>query len=329
MMALTDAAMRQRPSAPLRFRLGAGSIDVTSTNPTFHEVVREEIVLTPVSTASDLSIAITIEVWDTASTGLEPPPLPEFLDPSHPYSHSASGVLVDPALGSAVAWSEAHRRIVVWARDLSDLPEWYRAAPLRLPLTVVAPWVDAVLVHCSAVAGPSGAVLLVGGSGSGKSTTARLAELNGCAHVADDQVVVSRVGGTAVAEALYQARKLRLDNSVLPDLLGAGDLRVVHSSPTKSVLRPQSTTPPSGHLPIAALVAPELGSTKSVTEVTSADMFHRLVRGTMPDSPVSDPRTLRALLSLAHGSPSYALGLDRDTDSIGRDVVSLAGGAHV
>ena len=326
MMALTDAALRKQPSAPLRFRLGAGSIDVTSTNPTFHEVVRQEVALTPAS-ANDLSIAI--EVWDTASTGLEPPPLPEFLDPSRPFSHSASGVIVDPSLGSAVAWSEAHRRIVVWARDLSDLPEWYRAAPLRLPLTVVAPWVDAVLVHCSAVAGPSGAVLLVGGSGSGKSTTARLAELSGCAHVADDQVVVSRVGGTAVAEALYQARKFRLDNSVLPDLLGAGELRVVHSSPTKSVLRPHVADAPSGHLPITALVAPELTSAEPATLLASTTMFHRLVRGTMPDSPVSDARTLRALLSLAQGPPSYSLGLDRDTDSIARDVVSLAGGARV
>ena len=327
MLALADEAQRLRPSQPLRFRLGTGSVAVTSTNPTFHEVVREEIVLTSSGTASALDVAI--DVWDTASTGLEPPPLPDFLDPSNPYSHSADGVLVDPALGSAVAWSEANRRMVVWARDLSALPEWYRAAPLRLPLTVVAPWVDAALVHCSAVAGSRGVVLLVGRSGSGKSTTARLAELSGCAHIADDQVVVSRVGGTAVAEALYQARKFRLDNRALPDLLGAGDLRVVHSSPTKSVLRPRDTAAASGHLPIAALVAPELGSAEPATELASTDMFHRLVRGTMTDTPVSEPRTLRALLSLAQSTPSYSLGLRRDTDSIARDVVSLAGGAHV
>ncbi|MCX6458751.1 MAG: hypothetical protein NTZ03_00395 [Actinobacteria bacterium] len=325
MLALTAEAMSAHPGSPDVRRFGSATVSMRCTNTAFRGILSDEITL-PRSLPSDSDLRI--EVWDCASTGIEPPALPHFVDPAAPYEFAADGFIIDPNAGSALIWDEATRHAVLWARDLTHPPEWYRAAPLRLLLTILGPLGDAVLVHGSAVEYEGRAAVLIGASGSGKSTTARLAELAGATHFADDQVVAYRLDGRFVADPLYRARKMQLDNAQLPNLTPHHDLTVVHTSSTKSVLRPVTRTEFPAAVPVAALITPDLSSGEPLTPVSSPAMFQRLLHACMQDGVVSDARVARSLLSLAQGVACLSLGLARPTDDIASDVLTFLGGHH-
>ena len=325
MLALTTQAMSAHPSTPDVRRFGSTSVSLRCTNPSFRQILREEITLPASLPSPD---GVRIDVWDCASTGMDPPSLPHFVNPEAPYEFATDGFLIDANVGSALIWNEETRHALLWARDLSNPPEWYRAAPLRLLLTILGPLGDAVLVHGSAVEYHGGAALLIGASGSGKSTTARLAELAGATHFADDQVVAYRSNGRFVADPLYRARKMQLDNETLPNLTPNDDLTVVHTSSSKSVLRPVASTEFPDTVPIAALITPDLTSSEPLAPVSGTVMFQRLLQACLQDGVVTDARVARSLLSLTQGVECLSLGLARQTDDVAADVLSFLSGHH-
>jgi len=79
---------------------------------------------------------------------------------------------------------------VVWLRRPSELDIRSFITPFRLVLNWLSGAFDGVVVHASAVVINGVGLLLSGGSGSGKSTTALAAALRGHAVVADDCVLV-------------------------------------------------------------------------------------------------------------------------------------------
>jgi hypothetical protein len=102
----------------------------------------------------------------------------------------------------------------IWWRPVSDpLPLYERAAPLR---HIFNAWFEARgkhFVHSAAVGGEDGCILLAGGGGCGKSTTALACALRGMDYIADDYLLLSGEGDNLAAHNVYCSAKVS-DNSL-------------------------------------------------------------------------------------------------------------------
>lgn len=77
-----------------------------------------------------------------------------------------------------------------WVHSLADLPVWEAARPMRFALRWASAQRGAAMLHCAAVAGPAGAVLLAGRGGAGKSTSAFACLGSGLHLLGDDFCIV-------------------------------------------------------------------------------------------------------------------------------------------
>lgn len=114
---------------------------------------------------------------------------------------------------------EERGRALRWFAGVGT-PPGEREQPLRCAVRWWGQRHASALVHSGAVATSNAAALLVGASGSGKSTTAMAAGAGGLTVLGDDYCLVEvPMGGTAVVHALYGVAKLS-DSSleVLPAL---------------------------------------------------------------------------------------------------------------
>ena len=165
---------------------------------------------------------LTVQLWDTQSTGEPLSPLLEllreriYLDPHAHLStrHEIVGfsngrVPATLEMGSGVL-SILDRELahaVYWVADATGLPSYERAAPLR---TLLSWWLSDLgyqSIHAAAVGREDGGVLLAGPGGSGKSTTALRCLDAGLGYAADDYCTF-RSGSPPVAFSLYNTAKL-------------------------------------------------------------------------------------------------------------------------
>lgn len=156
--------------------------------------------------------ALTVNLWDSASTGVDPPPRPPVPEE---YAAGALFHFSEPPLRAAyqpgleslsifdseagVAWH--------WVSDAFDQSYWEAASPIR---QILSWWLDLrgyLQVHGGSVGTPDGGVLLVGKGGSGKSTVA-LSSLGSTLLYAGDDYVAVRVEPSPRIESLYSSGKL-------------------------------------------------------------------------------------------------------------------------
>jgi len=111
-----------------------------------------------------------------------------------------------------------HGRAIRWVRDADDLPYGELVSPLSL---AVRWWATSnnlgALVHSGCVANADGAMLLVGNSGAGKSTSVMAClDTAGLTVHGDDQTLIEMTDQDAMAHPVYRLAKL-VPNSI--DLL--------------------------------------------------------------------------------------------------------------
>jgi len=121
----------------------------------------------------------------------------------------AAVVVARPAGSDALTIVDRGGRLLLQRHPrAADLPSWERAAPLRSALDWALAGPDRGLVHAGCVGRrATGGVLLVGGSGSGKSTVALAALEGGLDYVADDYTLLRR-GPVPSALNVYGTAKL-------------------------------------------------------------------------------------------------------------------------
>lgn len=159
----------------------------------------------------DLDIAI----WDSASTGVNMPPPPwsasDYLARGEIRgvgAQSGIDVAYHPGSGVLSMLKATDRRGMMWMHDARGCPYWESAAPLR---TLLSWWCSRhrqQLVHGAAVGTPEGAILLTGKGGSGKSTTALSALLEGLDYIGDDYVLCELTDRQPVIHSLFNTAKL-------------------------------------------------------------------------------------------------------------------------
>ena len=102
---------------------------------------------------------------------------------------------------------------VVVVNDLNRLPSWVIAAPLRTPLAMVLQHHGLQFVHGAAVGDESGAVLVTGYGGAGKSTTALSCLKAGFNILGDDYVAIRppiRATELPTVHNIYSSLKIHL-----------------------------------------------------------------------------------------------------------------------
>jgi hypothetical protein len=103
---------------------------------------------------------------------------------------------------------DLERGIGIWWRPVEDpMPLYERAAPLR---HIFNAWFEKRglhFVHGAAVGNENGCLVLAGGGGSGKSTTALACMLNGLDYIADDYLLLQSVDSQLMAHSVYCSAK--------------------------------------------------------------------------------------------------------------------------
>jgi hypothetical protein len=307
-----------------------------------------EILLPPfehLAVEGDESPLFTIRVFDTASTGVEPPP-PSWqpLDAApgtNPVARLRSRracVLAAAGSGAVTAVDLAEGEAVFHAPDADRIAPSERAAPLRDALHLLMASRERWMTHSGAVGRAGRGVLLAGRGGSGKSTLALSCALAGMEIVADDYVLLEP-GPPPVAHAMQSTAKLTADSvarlGIADGSIDPAGFEPTLEGPAKALaevgdlapgrLRPQ--------LEIVALVAPIIprvsstfvkdGLTKgeldlgggreaSLQEISPAEGLRAIAPSTIVQSGVTGGEALAVLAALARGVPSYALRLGAD-----------------
>ncbi len=167
---------------------------------------------------------LTLHLWDSGSSGIPVPPRPpEFdrfrgngaIEGTAPTGIQAA--FVGGAEALSVFDSGSHSG-VHWVRDAEAIREYDKPAPLRLLLSWWLETRRATLVHGAAVGTSTGAALLAGAAGAGKSTTALACLTAGLDYLADDYCAVVTAPEPTVHSVYSSGKAVTANLSLLPGL---------------------------------------------------------------------------------------------------------------
>lgn len=269
---------------------------------------------------------LTIHLWDSASTGAEPPPRPRVPEDHAPgalyhFREPPLRGVYQPGvetlsildLETGVAWH--------WVADAFEQPYWDQACPIRQLLFW---WLGSrgyLQVHGAAVGTASAGALVVGKAGSGKSTVALSSLGSELLYAGDDYVAVA-VEPSPRVQSLYSSGKLEPDHvhELLPHLLPllANAERLESEKAVVYVHEhfPEQTTP---GFPLSAVLVPRVAAGRResrITETSRAAAFAALAPSTILQLHTADSSALAAMSELIARVPCHALELGSDVAAI-------------
>ena len=270
----------------------------------------------------DVPADLTVTVWDATSTGENYPNLP-LVD----VGPLATGIVTAPGL--LMSYYSVGRAMSVLDRnedqalfivdDAATLPPWERPSPLR---TILSWWFmdrGTLLAHSAAVSTDDGAALLVGPSGSGKSSTSLACMAGGMGYLGDDYVLIDLA--TNEVWSLFASGKLVADHLVRNPGLMTSDGVIVHE--VKSVKHygwPSTEFPDRARLraPIRALVLPTVtrGPECRLLPSTPARALLALAPSTMFQSPALKERAFALSSDLVRRFSPYRLELGEGVERV-------------
>lgn len=267
----------------------------------------------------------TIGVWDSVSSGVPMPPPPWRLTSltgrgditGWGTAERAVAFHVPSGMLSALDWGA--KRGMLWIRDAADIPRYARSMPMRPILNWWTGRDGMQLVHAGAVGDASGAALLAGAGGAGKSCTAIACALAGLSYVSDDYCVIES-GTGARARSVFSTGRLHESDATrlaLPDAW----IRCSDSRPgDKTILflgecAPERTAPA---LPIRVILLPRSGIWHQARcePATASAAMRSLLDVTLSHLPHAGQDAVRVISSVVRSVPCRFLNLGRDGRSV-------------
>jgi hypothetical protein len=285
--------------------------------------------------ATDVHPSLTVLIWDAHSTGVTLAP-PDWERVAYFERGNLRGVqdgrftLAMDRRTHVFSAVDSRRGIAVyWARDAEWVPYLERAAPLR---HVVQGWLEPeglFVAHASAVGYPSGGVLMPGGTGSGKSTTAVLCLRVALGYLGDDFILLGATGSPA-AYSLYRTAKLNAKTLAwMPEVMAeVSNPDRLDIEKALLFLRPASPGRPgtlASGFPLRAILLPHVvgGFDTKLTSVPPMTALRRILPDTLFTSLGSSAATARGLQRLVHDLPCYDLALGRDLEQVTAAIAGL------
>jgi hypothetical protein len=275
---------------------------------------------------------LTVFLFDTATTGVAPPP-PAWASDAFRQRGEVDGfndgrihTVYQEGSDVLLMYDRERREALYWSSDHRKVPYWERSFPLR---TVFHWWLeDQPLqpVHAAAVGLPEGGVLIVGLSGSGKSTTA-LACLDSELLFAGDDFVLVRTRPAPHVYSLYGTAKLEPANLARFPHLRAVAANGDRLDREKALLFLKSFAPEklSGGFPIRALLVPRVTGRRDtlLRRSTASEAFLALAPTTLGYLPGSERAAFAKMGALVRQVPVYALEAGTDLAQIPRTILDL------
>jgi hypothetical protein len=265
---------------------------------------------------------LVVRAWDHASTGIPLPPVPRISGSQRAIAYLESGGLraaFNPNSGVHSLLAPPGRAI--WATaSAAELPVQERAAPLR---TIFQWWMAdqrRLLVHAAAVGRHGRGVLIAGGEGAGKSTTAWACLRRGMECAGDDYVIVAAEPPDR-AFALYSS--IKLDPASLQAAPDRECLAAAVSAPRAGIkavldmgMSRAGTVAKS--LSIDALLVARVGRGRKtvVRDATAAEAFKALAPTTLYLQAGAREHAACVLSSLVRRVPCRTLELGGDLDGV-------------
>lgn len=308
---------------PVRFRF-AGPAPEHAVSPAFAHLppARPDAVST-----------LDAHLWDGASTGSTSPFPPAPSAPRGPagtrHEYDDGRVCLQWWHGMTGAYDRVAGKLFGFVPDASAAPWFERAVPLRHWVALWARDQGLSVVHAAAVGGDSGAVLLGGPAGSGKSTVS-LACVGSALRFAGDDLVLLEPGEPARVHTIYGTAKIEPSGA---ELVAHVASEFVGSSPSGDAKRVAFVAVqfPEAMLlqaPVRAVLLPVVtGGPTRLERVTAGEALRRVAPNTTLFLPAAvAPTTLGALAFLLRQVPAYRLELGPDIASIPARIGELLDG---
>lgn len=282
--------------------------------------------------------ALTVCLWDHASTGVAPPPPVWGMDDQGSqgeipgYNDGRISTAFNRGSNVLSMLDRDRDLALFWVRDevAKPLPYYEVGAPLRAILHWWMADHGLQLIHAGAVGTPEGGVLLAGRGGSGKSTTSLSCLLSGMLYAGDDYVLVSP---EPFVHGLYSSAKLHPDQLArLPRLAHTvGAPRQPDEEKTLLFLSDHFPERISTGFPIRAILLPTVTGVAAprLRKTTAATSLAALAPSTMLQMPDPNQVALRRMTELVRRVPSYALELGGDVEDVPRVVATALVGTSV
>lgn len=278
---------------------------------------------------------LTISLFDTASTGVEPPPPPWGPIAATPGTNPVARLRSEWACVLAAAGSRALTAAlpaegvaVFHLPDAAAIPAIERAAPIREALRLLMAARGRLMTHAGAVGSGGRGVLLVGRGGSGKSTLALSCALAGMEIVADDYVLLEPEA--RMAHATQSTAKLTEDSAhrlgVPAAALDPASFEPTLEGPAKALVRIPDLVPDKlvRGLRVEAVVAPMVSlhlppriggkcrldkKEPVVRAISAAEGLKAVAPSTIVQAGFGGSSSLATLADLVRHVPSFAFEL--------------------
>ncbi|HWA55277.1 MAG TPA: hypothetical protein VG816_13995, partial [Solirubrobacterales bacterium] len=212
---------------------------------------------------------LTISLFDTASSGIEPPaPLWDPIEaapgtnPAVRLRSERACVLAAAGSRALTAAAPAAGTAVFHLPDAAAIPANERAAPIREALQLLMAARGRLMTHAGAVGRDGRGVLLVGRGGSGKSTLTLSCALAGMEIVADDYVLLEPE--SRAAHAMQSTAKLTEDSAerlgIPAEVVDPAGFEPTLEGPAKALVDIRALAPGAlkRQLEVRAILAPTL-----------------------------------------------------------------------
>ncbi len=268
---------------------------------------------------------LTVEVWDSASTGVDVPALPERRSAAaSDDSRVRSSYHVVPRILSL--YDAEARTAVVWVPDATQVPSNEVASPLRTVLHWWARDNGLQFVHAGAIGSGGRAVLLAGPAGAGKSTSALAGLISGLDYLGDDYVLIDTRQGTTI-HSLYSAAKLQPEQVAAFPALGPYLTNGDRLSTEKALWFVQRDFPErtrASAVACAVLVPRVSGRDQSsLTPIARSTALASLAPSTLAQLSGADQWSMRAMAVFLERLPVFQLEAGRDLADLARTVRDL------
>jgi hypothetical protein len=303
--------------------VGRWAVDLQFAGRALRDVTIPALAFTSEEAASDP--LATICLFDSASTGVPVPPfawrpqhirergaIQGFNNDRFRTVYHGDPLAPDGGFNALSMFDAATRTTVVWVESVEQVHWWERAEPLRTALYWALNGEDRYLAHAAAVGDDTGAVLLAGPGGAGKTTTTVACLRDGMTFVGDNYVLVS-LDDEPVAHAIYSNLKLR--DGTLELLPGLGDAPADREEGEKLVIDVGRTWPSqlAASLPLRAIAVVCLRTEAATRAVpaSAVEVLLALAPTTVYQLP-DNGRVLRSMAELVRGTRSFRVELGAD-----------------
>ena len=266
---------------------------------------------------------ITLHLWDGAASGVRPPRPPFTPDDYRRYGQRAIAhdgtysLMHAPTVDQLFAYDRATRTGYFWVQDASQLSIYERAAQVQTLFHWALHDFGWQIVHAAAVGNAGGGVLLVGGTGAGKSTTALSCLAQDELLLLSDDKCLVRLEPEPQAFALFSSAKIKGDMlerlpHFRPLLTGWDDSYKANKG--LIFLHPTFASQLMTTFPIQALLLPAVthGEDAAFRPAASGDAFRQLGPSTVIWLPGAEADNYHFTAELVRRLPCYRLDLASD-----------------